>query len=206
MCAITLVVWLLLFLGVVAFGMISGSEGRMAVVTGISLVLAVILPLVGNFWQPLIMGWHKRKEAVRKKLQADGVLTAEDIDNGAKIVRLWEAVPGTEKKVPKTQQDAFLLLDVKTLRIFGEKTCINTDDFKIIPGCTGRCSRCVALPICGGDTFRLVATTDAGEKEYLLRSREGRNLRRVAEATEMLEELVDVTALESQATTEDSEG
>ncbi len=191
MC-LTLGIWLLLFIGVIAVWAI-GDNGDASVWAGlVALGLGVALPVGVNYWRPLILGWPRRRRALQDKLMREGVLTNEDLQKGARLVRMWEVRAGTDRKVPKSRQDAFLLIEGKTLRLLGERSCVNTDDFTVIPSCTGRCSRCGVIWICGGDTFRVRTKVGDQEQDYLIQCREGRTVRATAKATEMLEELVEI--------------
>jgi hypothetical protein len=192
MCLVTILTWIALALIVVVFGAAGANDRAVTTIGLIAVAAGILLPIAINFWQPLFFGWARRRKAVRDKLISEGVLAVDDIEKGARLVFAYEVNPGTSRKLPKSGQYAFILIDDKTCRLFGEKTCFTTEKFKIIPGCTGQCSRCWVIWACGGDNFRLQATVGEQEREFLLQSREGRTLRAAARSTEMLEEMVEL--------------
>ncbi len=190
MCLLTLAIWAILFIITVVVMVINNQAGAL---TGIiALGLGVILPVVTNYWRPLIFRWHVRRRKLRDKLLAEGVLTNDDLEKGARYVECVEVKPGTEKRVSGTKQQGFLLIEGTSLRLLGEKTCFNSDNFTIIPSCTGRCSQCWVIWACGGDSFRLRTKIEDKDREFLVRCREGRTLKQTARATEMLEEMVEI--------------
>lgn len=194
MCLLTLVVWALLFgLTVGAIAIVPSDQPEVSAIIGIAgLVLGVVLPVIINFWRPLILRWRAKRKSLRDKLLAEGVLTNEDLEKGARHVQVQEVRPGTERGIKGTKQEAFFLIDGKTVRIFGEKSVFNSEQYTIVPSTTGKCSKCWVIWACGGDAFRLRVHVDGTERDFLVRCREGRTLRQTVRATEMLEEMVEV--------------
>jgi len=198
-CLLTIGIWLLLALAVIVTGSTANSESLTALVGIAALVGGVILPVVANYWRPLFFGWHRQRRILQARLMAEGVLTNDDLQKGARLVYLTEVKVGTERRVGSGQL-AFLVVDGRTMNVLGEKSCLNSQSFRIIPGCTGKCSRCWVIWACGGDTFRIRAQVNDAERDFLVQCREGRTLREVARSTEMLEELVEIDGAAERAT------
>ncbi len=194
MCLVTLLIWLLLSIGVVVSAVIFQDEQVRVAAILVALGLGLVLPIVASYWRPLLYGWQRRRQRLQNRLLADGVLTAADLQRGAHLIRMWEVHLGTDRRVLKSTQDAFLILHDHVLNVLGERTCFRTCRFHVIPTSTGRCSRCWVIWACGGDGFRLRATMDGCERDFIMKCREGRTLRQTARATEMLEELAEMDA------------
>ena len=194
MCLVTLAIWLVLSLGVIVSAAIVHDDQVTVLAVLVALGLGLVLPIAISYWRPLLYGWQRRRQRLHNRLLADGVLTTEDLQKGAHLVRMWEVRLGTERRLPKTTQHAFLILDDHVMNVLGERMCFRASRFHVIPTCTGRCSRCWVIWACGGDGFRLRATVDGRERDFIMECREGRTLRQAARATEMLEELVEMDA------------
>lgn len=198
MCLMTLIIWVVLGAAVVLTGQFV-HDNDVTVVIGLSaLGVGIVAPVVLSYWRPVFLGWAGKKKKLQARLMSEGVLNNEDLEKGARLVELCEAKPGTEKRVPKTKQLGFLLLEGKACRMFGEKTCFSAEKFSVIPSSTGKCSRCWVIWACGGDTFRLRVNVNGADKDYLVRCLEGRTLRQTARATEMLEEMAEIDSGEKK--------
>ncbi|MBN2712923.1 MAG: hypothetical protein JXR97_10920 [Planctomycetes bacterium] len=194
MCLITFIIWFILIaisVGISASNTVSGETS--AIIGFTCIILGIVLPIIANYWRPAVSRWPMRKKRLMDKLMSEGVLVQNDIENGGKYVLIWRVLPGSEKKIPKTTQEAFVVFENNSLRILGEKECFTTDTFSVIPRCTGRCSRCWVIWACGGDSTRLKVRVKDEEREYLFQCREGRTLRSAAKATEMIEEIMRVS-------------
>lgn len=194
MCLLTIIVWVILVIGVIVIGAVVPGRDAAAYAGIVALVLGVVLPVVLNFWRPIFFRWTRKRQKLREALMSQGVLTSEDLERSMRYVIIREVRRGSEKAIKGTKQDAFLIIEDDTLRVLGAESCFTTSEFRIVPGCTGRCSRCWVIWACGGDDFRLHVTVNGEEREFLVQCREGRSLRDVARSTEMLEELVEADA------------
>ncbi len=193
MCLITIITWVILTIVVFLISQATDDSNVIAA-AGLGAVIAgVILPVILNLFRPLFFGWHRARKALHDKLMSQGVLTRDDLQKNPRFIHMREVAPGTERTIAGTAQAAFLLSHNGILSILGEKTCLNSKYFKVIPGNTGKCSRCWVIWACGGEGLRLrVTMDDEQERDFRIECREGRNLRQVARSTEMLEELLEL--------------
>ena len=154
-----------------------------------ALLLAVVLPPVMTFFIPLFRTWNAANRHLRDRLIADGVMTLQDLDAGARPVELWQVMHATERMVPKTRERGYLLFQNGMVRFFGEHSCFKSSRFKALPGRSPRCSRCAIIWVCGMAPFRLILEDQERPVEFLVSAREGRTLSRAQRNTDMLAEL-----------------
>ncbi len=201
MCLLTIGIWSFLAVLSIASGFVYGPVVSSIVVL-ISLFLSIILPLLLNYYRPVVFGWATWRQRLQHRLITDGVLLPEDLDKGAvpvQMARLRENSSGVERG---TQEGAFVIPEGERLRVVGEKTCFETSGFGVCSHLTEKCGKCRLILFCGGDGIHLRANVRGHLQDFRLHVRKGNTLRQAARETEMLEGLLSVDASDSRTITQ----